>query len=232
MQHHAARRTARAQRDPTRVGPDAPTLCGGWAPATRRPPRPAGTVGGRGGRSAAVRRVQAPRRAGGGRTAPRPRPYAELVDTFDRGPHWREVSGPVPTAWLWSSRSCASRPTCSSTSCTTRTCAVPSRTGRRARCRSPSRRRPGSGCTCCRGSRCAPVPVGVELALAADGRSATAVPASTGRPSRVTGDPVELAMFAFGRLDVAGVEYEGDRRRHRRGARSRHHPLSQPQDAR
>src|SRR6476469_3765380 len=28
-------------------------------------------------------------------------PYPQLVDTFGRGPSWREVSGPVPTAWLF-----------------------------------------------------------------------------------------------------------------------------------
>lgn len=53
-------------------------------------------------------------------------------------------------------------------------------------------------------------PVGVELVWPSDG-SATARRSRDGRPVvTVTGDPVELALVAFGRQRVARVDYDGD----------------------
>lgn len=54
------------------------------------------------------------------------------------------------------------------------------------------------------------VSVPLELEWPAHGRIRAGRPRAGTSPVRVTGDPVELALFAFGRVDVAQVEYGGD----------------------
>ena len=54
------------------------------------------------------------------------------------------------------------------------------------------------------------VPVGVELRWPGHDPIRTRAARRSGAAVAVVGDPVEVALFAFGRLGVAEVEYEGD----------------------
>jgi hypothetical protein len=57
------------------------------------------------------------------------------------------------------------------------------------------------------------VPVGVELSWPSHGAVQNGAARSNGVAVRVIGDPVELILFASGRVAQAQVEYEGDAER-------------------
>ena len=136
-------------------------------------------------------------------------PYAELVDTVDRGPSWREVRGPVPVAWLWSLPPVAELANLLEY-------VVHHEDVRRAQ--------PGWA------PRALPldlqrviwqrlhllarvtlrsVPVGLALRWPSHGEIANRRARRHGPAVTVTGDAVELTMFAFGRLDHAQLDWTG-----------------------
>jgi uncharacterized protein (TIGR03085 family) len=132
--------------------------------------------------------------------------YDDLVTLFDRGPSWTEVRGPVPIAWFWSlppvretanlleylvhhedvrraQPGWAPRPIAMD---------VQTVVWKRLHLLTKATLRS--------------VPVGLELRWPAHGT----IRAGRGAPAvSVTGDAIELALFAFGRLGVAEVEFDG-----------------------
>jgi uncharacterized protein (TIGR03085 family) len=134
-------------------------------------------------------------------------PYVRLVDQLDAGPSWRDARLPVPTSIIWSLPPVRERANLLEY-------LVHHEDVRRAtpgwapRELSPAmtdavwRRLPVSTRLTMRG-----VPRRVALVWPGHGE----VLAGRGRDVavRVTGEPVELTLFAFGRRDVARVEYDG-----------------------
>jgi uncharacterized protein (TIGR03085 family) len=137
-------------------------------------------------------------------------PYERLVDAVAAGPSWTDVTWPLPTAAVWSLppvREAANL----------LEYLVHDEDVRRAR---PAwqpralsvafqmavwRRLPTATRLTLR-----KVPRGIELEWPGQGRLRTAR-ARQGHPTvAVTGDPVELALFVFGRVDVARVRYDGE----------------------
>jgi uncharacterized protein (TIGR03085 family) len=206
MLHHAKDERRSFTQTLRRVGPDSETLCGNWTTAQlvshlvlreRSVVELAGRlpVAGLKRRAEHVVDDLAARE-----------PYDELVTTFERGPSWTEVRGPVPIAWFWSLP-----PVCESANLLEYL--VHHEDVRRVR--------PGW----------APRPIGVDVQTAIWKRlrllakaTLRSVPVTlelrwpshgTIRHGRdtpavsVTGDAVELALFAFGRLGVAQVEFDG-----------------------
>ena len=105
-QHAAScrRRAARARRDPTpRRARRRDAVRRMDHGAARRPPGPARTLGGRACRPGAGRgRCSGARRQLVDDLAAAARLRTSSSTLVDAGPSWREVTGPVPVAWLWS----------------------------------------------------------------------------------------------------------------------------------
>jgi uncharacterized protein (TIGR03085 family) len=211
MHQHARAERLALSETLRRVGPDSRTLCGEWTShqlAAHLVLRERSVV-------ELAGRIPVPavqRRAAAvvdelAATAP----FASLVDTFERGPRWSEVLGPVPVAWLWALppvREFANlleyfvhhedvRRAQPSWNARTLPVAVQAAVWQRLRLLAQVTLRA--------------VPVGVELQWPSHGSIRTrSARRSSGAAVRVVGDPVEVALFAFGRLAVAGVAYEGD----------------------
>ena len=102
MSQHAVTERHALAETLRRIGADAQTLCGEWSTGQLAAhlvlrERSVIELGGRlplPGLQRRAARVVDDLAAG--------TPFTELVDTFDRGPSWREVRGPVPVAWFWS----------------------------------------------------------------------------------------------------------------------------------
>jgi uncharacterized protein (TIGR03085 family) len=139
----------------------------------------------------------------------RTRPYGELVDTFAAGPSWRDVMGPVPVAWLWTLPPVRERANALEY-------LIHHEDVRRAAAGWRPRELPAGYVEVIWTQlhllarmtlRAVPLgvvlrrPDGAEIRSRLVRRGATAV--------TVTGDPVELALFAFGRGEVAEVGFEG-----------------------
>ncbi|WP_375490311.1 TIGR03085 family metal-binding protein [uncultured Jatrophihabitans sp.] len=136
-------------------------------------------------------------------------PYEQLIDVFDRGPTWREVHGPVPTAWLWSLPAVREQANVIEY-------LVHHEDVRRAEPDWQPRLLPVdlqrtlwqrlhvlSRVTLRR------LPLGVHLQWPAHGQLASRL-ARRGAPVvTITGDPVELTLFALGRGAVADVQFDG-----------------------
>lgn len=210
MHQHALDERLALSETLRRVGPDSQTLCGDWTTSQlvahlvlreRSVVEAAGRLP-----VASLRRRAATvvdELAAGV-------PFEELVATFERGPRWTEVQGPVPVAWLWALppvREVANlleylvhhedvRRAAPTWRARAVSVAVQAAAWQRLRLLAQVTLRS--------------VPVGVELRWPGHEPIRTRAARRSGVAVEVIGDPIEVALFAFGRLAVAGVEYEGD----------------------
>lgn len=200
-ERHALTETLRS------VGPKADTLCGDWTSAQltahlvlreRSVAELAGRLPVRRLRSHAERAIV---------DLAETEPYERLVDVFDRGPRWTELRGPVPVAWLWSVPAVNEAANLleflvhhedvrrAGPSWEPRVLPVDAQLAVWKRLRFAT-------LLTLRG-----VPVGLRLAW--HGHGAIRAGRRSGPTVTVSGDPVELALFTFGRLPVAHVDYDG-----------------------
>ncbi len=210
MHQHALAERLALSETLRRVGPDSRTLCGEWGTPQLAAhlvlrERSVVELAGRIPIASVQQRAAAVVDELAGRA-----PYGELVDTFERGPRWSEVRGPVPVAWLWALppvREVANvleyvvhhedvRRAQPSWSPRALAVDVQATIWQRLHLLAQVTLRA--------------VPVGVELHWPSHGSIRTRRSRRSGAAVRVVGDPVEVAMFAFGRLEVADVEYQGD----------------------
>jgi uncharacterized protein (TIGR03085 family) len=192
-----------------RTSPDSPTLCGEWTVAQLAAhlvlrERSLVELGGR----LPIRALQERAARTVDELAARGR-YEQLVAAIDAGPSWKELAWPVPVAWMWS--------------------LPPVREGanlleylvhhedvRRAGGQWEPRpvavavqRAVWQRLHLLARVTLRTVPVGVVLFWPSHGEIRSRL-AKRGAPVvTVTGDPVELALFGFGRLGVAQVEFAG-----------------------
>jgi uncharacterized protein (TIGR03085 family) len=136
-------------------------------------------------------------------------PYERIVDAVDRGPSWTDVEWPVPTAAIWAIPAVRERANLLEY-------LVHHEDVRRARPGWAPRELPGElqaevwrrlPATMLLTMRA--VRVGVALAWPGHGERRSPRARRTGVAVTVTGKPVELALFAFGRQAVARVDYDG-----------------------
>lgn len=209
MQHHAVDERHALSATLRCAGPDSDTLCGEWTTAQLAAhlvlrERSVGESLGR----LPVRRWKE-RAEQLVLDLAESEPYGRLVDAIERGPSWTDVTGPVPVAWLW-----ALPPVREATNLLEylvhnedvrrvvpdwepRSVSMDLQHAAWQRLRVAARLTLRS------------VPVGLALSWPSHGEIRTRL-AGRGAPAvMVTGDPVELAMFTFGRLGVAQVEYNG-----------------------
>jgi uncharacterized protein (TIGR03085 family) len=137
-------------------------------------------------------------------------PYARLVDQVDAGPSWHDLAGPVPVAWAWSIPVVREQANLLEY-------VVHHEDVRRAQPQWQPRalsdelqtavwkRLPGLTRLTMRAA-----PVGMALRSPAHGLVRTPRGRRHGIAVTVTGTPVELALFAFGRQAVARIDYEGE----------------------
>jgi uncharacterized protein (TIGR03085 family) len=136
-------------------------------------------------------------------------PYDRLVDAVDAGPSWTDLAGPIPVAWAWSVPIVREQANLLEY-------LVHHEDVRRA---APGwqprdlpadvqsavwKRLPNLTRLTMRS-----LSLGVELVSPAHGELRTSRARRAGVAVRVTGEPVELALFAFGRHAVAVVDYDG-----------------------
>jgi uncharacterized protein (TIGR03085 family) len=191
------------------VAPDSPTLCGDWTAAQLAAhlvlrERSIVEMSGR----LPVRALQRRAEHAMDEFAAR-EPYARLVDAVEAGPSWRDLNGPVPVAWAWSIPVVREQANLLEY-------LVHHEDVRRAAATWQPRdlpadvqaavwkRLPGLARLTMRGA-----PVGLALRSPEHGEVRTPRARRHGVAVTVTGAPVELALFAFGRQAVAKVEYEG-----------------------
>lgn len=136
-------------------------------------------------------------------------PFGELVDAIDRGPTWREVHGPVPTAWLWSLPPVREQVNLleylvhnedvrrAGPTWEPRHLAVDLQRAVWERLHLLAR-------VTLRG-----LPLGVRLQWPGHGEIGSQLLRRGAPAVTVSGDPVELTLFAFGRGAVAEVTYDG-----------------------
>ncbi len=207
-QHAVAERHALSETL-RRVGASAPTLCGEWSSAQLAAhlvlrERSVVELGGRLPVAALRRRAERVVTDLAAGT-----PYAELVDTVDRGPSWREVRGPVPVAWLWSLPPVAELANLLEY-------LVHHEDVRRAQPDWSPRALPmelqetvWQRLHLLARVTLRSVPVGLTLHWPSHGELATRRARRSGSAVTVTGEAVELALFAFGRADHAQLEWTG-----------------------
>lgn len=208
MQHHALEERRELSRTLRRSGPDSPTLCGEWTTSqlTAHLVLRERSLAEAAGRLPVARLKRAAEQVVD--DLARNEPYDRLVDIFERGPSWRDVAGPVPVAWLWSLPPVREQANLleylvhhedvrrAEPGWEPRALSVAFQRASWQRLRLLSR-------VTLRG-----VPVGLTLNWPGGGRIRTRA-AKGGTGVTVTGEPVELIMFAFGRLDQARVEFGG-----------------------
>jgi len=208
MRHHALDERRALAKTLRSAGPDAPTLCGEWSTAQLAAhlvlrERSLVELGGR----LPVKRLHEASEGLIDRTAAA-EPYVRLVDLIDRGPSWRDVRWPLPTAAAWSAP--VVREAFNLTEYL-----IHHEDVRRA------------------GGQWSPraLPIDVQMAVwkrlpftARVAMRKVSVPVELYWPSHgtvragrrgaaavtITGDPVELVLFASGRLGRAQVEFSGD----------------------
>ena len=209
MQHHAAQERHALAETLRSAGPDAPTLCGDWTAAQLAAhvvlrERSIVELAGR----LPVERLRRRAQQEIDDLVAR-EPYDRLVRAVGSGPSWSDARWPVPTALVWSVPAVREAANLleylvhhedvrrASPGWTPRLLPV-------AEQAAVWRRLPMAGRLTLR-----KVSVGLVLAWPSHGEI-RARRARYGQPSvTVTGDPVELALFAYGRIDVAQVEYDG-----------------------
>ena len=208
MRHHALDERHALAETLRAAGPDAPTLCGEWSTAQLAAhlvlrERSLVELGGR----LPVKRLHEASERLIARVAVG-EPYERLVDLVDRGPNWRDVRWPLPTAVAWTAP--VVREAFNLTEYLIHHEDV-RRTGDRWEPRTLPvdvqmavwKRVPFTARIAMR-----KVAVPVELAWPSHGsvRAGRRGPAAV----TITGDPVELVLFASGRLGQARVEFAGD----------------------
>ncbi|WP_375503389.1 TIGR03085 family metal-binding protein [uncultured Jatrophihabitans sp.] len=206
-QHAASERHALAETL-RRAGPQAPTLCGEWTTAQLAAhlvlrERSIVEVGGRFPVAALQRRAQ---QVVDDLAATS---YPELVDLVDHGPTWREVRGPVPVAWFWSVPAVSELANLLEY-------LVHHEDVRRAQPDWTPRTLPADfeamvwkRLHLLARVTLRAVPVGLVLRWPAHGELITRRAKKDGAAVTITGDPVELALFGFGRLPQALVQWDG-----------------------
>ncbi|MCW2594185.1 MAG: hypothetical protein JWP39_73 [Jatrophihabitans sp.] len=210
MQHHAVDERHALSETLRCADPDSETLCGDWTTAQLAAhlvlrERSVVELAGR----LPVRRLREHAEQMILDLATR-EPYEKLVDLVHRGPSWSDLSWPLPVAWLWSLP-----PVREATNLLEYL--VHHEDVRRARRGwAPRSLPPDVQDAVWQRLRLAArltlrsVPVGIALRWPGPGELRTRL-AGRGAPTvTITGDPVELAMFTFGRLGVAQVDYAGD----------------------
>ena len=207
-QHATAERQALADTL-RRVGPQAPTLCGEWSTAQLAAhlvlrERSVVELGGR--LPVAVLQARAEHLVHDVATR---RPYAEIVDTFAAGPSWRGQHLPSPVAWFWSLPPVTEFANLLEY-------VVHHEDVRRAQPDWTARNLPADlqaavwqRLRLLARATLRAVPVGLALQWPEHGRIVTRRAKHDGTAVTITGDPVELALFAFGRLPQALVQWEG-----------------------
>ena len=210
MRHHARDERHALAKTLRSAGAEAATLCGDWSTAQLAAhlvlrERSLIELGGR----LPVKRLHEASERLIRELAGR-EPYERLVELVDRGPDWREVRWPLPTAAVWSLPPVREAANLGEY-------LIHHEDVRRA---GPDwrprelpvdvqmavwKRLPFTARLAMR-----KVSVAVELAWPSHGR--LRVGPGRGGPAavRITGDPVELVLFASGRIGVARVEYVGD----------------------
>jgi uncharacterized protein (TIGR03085 family) len=209
MSHHAADERHALAETLRRVAPDAPTLSGEWTAAQLAAhlvlrERSIAELAGRVPIAALQRR--AARLVDDLAAA---RDYRELVDAVDSGPAWTDVMGPVPIAWLWALPPVRERANMLEY-------LVHHEDVRRAVPGWEPRALPDDTLRAiwtqlhllARLTMRA-VPVGVTLDWPGHGQIRSRLVRRGAPLVTVSGDPVELGLFAFGRGDVARVEFDG-----------------------
>lgn len=209
MSQHAVTERHELSETLRRVGGSAQTLCGEWTTAQLAAhlvlrERSVVELAGRLPVAALQRRAEqvvADLAAG--------TPYEQLVDTVDRGPSWREVRGPVPVAWFWSLPPVTELANLLEY-------LVHHEDVRRAQPDWTPRALPldlqrvvWQRLHLLARVTLRSVPVGLELRWPSHGAIATRRARREGATVTVTGDAIELTMFAFGRLDHAQLEWTG-----------------------
>ena len=208
MRHHALDERHALAKTLRSAGPDAPTLCGEWSTAELAAhlvlrERSLVELGGR----LPVKRLHEASEGLIARVA-EAEPYERLVELVDRGPSWRDVRWPLPTAAVWTAP--VVREALNLTEylihhedvrrggATWEPRALPVDVQMAVWKRLPFTARVAMR----------KVSVPVELCWPSHGRvragrrGAAAV--------QITGNPVELVLFASGRLGQAQVEFAGD----------------------
>ena len=212
MQHHAlAERHALAETLRS-AGPDAPTLCGDWTAAQLAAHlvlRERSLVELAGRLPVARLREQADRKIN---HLVATEPYERIVNAVDRGPSWADATWPILTSAIWS------LPVVRESANLLEYLVHHEDVRRAAPVWTPRalpvdrqvavwKRLPMIGRLTLR-----KVATGLELVWPSHGRFRTgpARRGGGGGPTvTVTGEPVELALFAFGRIEVAQVDYDG-----------------------
>ncbi len=209
MPHHAADERHALAETLRRVAPDAPTLCGEWTAAhlaahlvlrERSVVELAGRIPIAALQRRAARLVD---------DLAATRDYQQLVDLVDAGPSWTDVIGPVPVAWIWVLPPVRERANMLEY-------LVHHEDVRRAAPGWEPRVLPADTLAAvwkqlhllARVTMRA-VPVGVTLQWPDHGRIRSRLVRRGAPEVTVSGEPVELALFGFGRGDVARVEFDG-----------------------
>jgi uncharacterized protein (TIGR03085 family) len=136
-------------------------------------------------------------------------PYERLVAAVADGPSWTDLAGPVPVAWVWSIPAVREQANfleylvhhedVRRAAASWEPRALPA-----AVQRAVWKRLPGLTRLTMRA-----LPLGVALVSPSHGDFRTGRARRAGVAVRITGEPVELALFAFGRHAVAQVDYDG-----------------------
>ena len=202
-ERHALAETLRS------VAPDSPTLCGDWTAAQLAAhlvlrERSIVEMSGR----LPVRALQRRAEHAMDEFAAR-EPYARLVDAIDAGPTWHDVKGPVPVAWAWSIPVVREQANLLEYLVHHEDVRRAAETWQPRELPAPVqaavwKRLPGLTRLTMRGAQ-----VAIALASPEHGEVRTPRAKRDGVAVTVTGAPVELALFAFGRQAVARVEYDG-----------------------
>jgi uncharacterized protein (TIGR03085 family) len=209
MHRHAADERHALAETLRSAGPAAATLCGDWITAELAAhlvmrERSVAEMAGR----LPVRRFREHAEKIVGDLAAR-EPYEQLVAAVDRGPSWSDVSWPIPTAWFWS------LPPVSETANLLEYLIHHEDVRRAAPGWVPRSIPVGVQVVVWKRLQVMArltlrtVPVGLVLAWPAHGAIRNRLAARGAPTVTVTGDAVELALFAFGRQPVAQVDYDG-----------------------
>ncbi len=210
MRHHALDERHALAKTLRRAGADAPTLCGEWSTAQLAAhlvlrERSLVELGGR----LPVKRLHQAAERLISRVASE-QPYERLVELVDRGPTWRDVRWPLPTAPAWSA------PVVREAANLTEYLIHHEDVRRAAADWTPRalpvdvqmavwKRLPFTARIAMR-----KVSVPVELDWPSHGSVPAGARQTHSAAVRVTGDPVELVLFASGRLAQAQVEFTGE----------------------
>jgi len=138
-------------------------------------------------------------------------PYDKLVDAVASGPSWTDLAGPIPVAWAWSLPVIREQANLleylvhhedvrrAAPDWEPRPLPVEVQTAVWKRLPTLTRMTMRA------------VPLGVGLSWPSHDELIAGRGRREGATVRITGQPVELALFAFGRGAVARVDYEGSR---------------------